>query len=108
MSSKCDFIFIVIFIIIISICIYVYCITICRLQKNFANVERRFNKKKLKKMSENISLKMGVKFAASLNMGKNLCLVLYIMSYNQYQLYQNNQKMIDCELPLGMIYVSLI
>ena len=24
-------------------------------------------------MSENISLKMGVKFAASLNMGKNLC-----------------------------------
>ena len=28
---------------------------------------------KKKKMSENISLKMGVKFAASLNMGKNLC-----------------------------------
>ena len=27
-------------------------------------------------MSENISLKMGVKFAASLNMGKNLCSVL--------------------------------
>ena len=25
------------------------------------------------KLSENISLKMGVKFAASLNMGKNLC-----------------------------------
>ena len=25
------------------------------------------------KMSENISLKMGVKFAASLNMGKNFC-----------------------------------
>ena len=24
-------------------------------------------------MSENVSLKMGVKFAASLNMGKNLC-----------------------------------
>ena len=24
-------------------------------------------------MNENISLKMGVKFAASLNMGKNLC-----------------------------------
>ena len=24
-------------------------------------------------MSENISLKMGVKFAASLNMGKNFC-----------------------------------
>ena len=27
----------------------------------------------LSEMSENISLKMGVKFAASLNMGKNLC-----------------------------------
>ena len=31
--------------------------------------------------SENISLKMGVKFAASLNMGKNLCLVLNIITY---------------------------
>ena len=29
-------------------------------------------------MSENISLKMGVKFAASLNMGKNVCQVIYI------------------------------
>ena len=32
-------------------------------------------------MSENISLKMGVKFEVSLNMGKNLCLVLYIYNY---------------------------
>ena len=32
-------------------------------------------------MSENISLKMCVKFAASLNMGKNLCWVLYIITY---------------------------
>ena len=32
-------------------------------------------------MSENISLKIGVKFPASLNMGKNLCGVLYI--YNE-------------------------
>ena len=31
-------------------------------------------------MSENISLKMGVKFAASLNMGKNLCYVLNIIT----------------------------
>ena len=30
------------------------------------------------------------------------------MSYNQHKLYQNNQKMMDCELPLGMIHVSLI
>ena len=32
-------------------------------------------------MKQNISLKMGLKFAASLNMGKNLCLVLYIITY---------------------------
>ena len=32
-------------------------------------------------MSENISLKMGLKFAASLNMGNNLCLVSYIYNY---------------------------
>ena len=32
-------------------------------------------------MSENISLKMGLKFAASLNMGKNLCRVLYMITY---------------------------
>ena len=31
-------------------------------------------------MSENISLKMGVKFAASLNMGENLCIL-----YNELQ-----------------------
>ena len=55
-------------------------------------------------MSENISLKMGVKFAASLNVGNSLCLVLYIityekgeMSYNQHKLYQNNQKVMNCE-----------
>ena len=48
-------------------------------------------------MSENISLKMGVQFAASLNMGKNLCGVLYVMSYNQHTLYKNNQKMMDYE-----------
>ena len=35
-------------------------------------------------MSENISLKMGVKFPPSFNMGKNSCCVLYIMSYNQH------------------------
>ena len=56
LSSKWDFIFIVIFIIIISICIYVYCITLCRLRKNFANVERRFNNKKIKKCNCNIGL----------------------------------------------------
>ena len=46
-------------------------------------------------MSENISLNMGLKFAASLNMGKNLCQVLNIitykmvrMSYNLHKLYQ--------------------
>ena len=48
-------------------------------------------------MSEKISLKMGVKFGASLNMGENLWGVLYIMSYNQHKLYKNNQKMMDCE-----------
>ena len=55
-------------------------------------------------MSENISFKMGVKFAASLNMGKTLCSVLYIityktvrMSFNQHKLYQHNQKMMDCK-----------
>ena len=32
-------------------------------------------------MSENISLKMGVKFAATLNMGKNLCQLLNIIAY---------------------------
>ena len=48
-------------------------------------------------MSKNIALKMGVKFAASLNMGKMSCLVLYMMSYNQHKLYKNNRKMIDCE-----------
>ena len=30
------------------------------------------------------------------------------MSYNQHKLYQNNQRLMDCELPLGMIHVSLI
>ena len=43
-------------------------------------------------MSENISPKMGIKFAASLNMGENLCGVLYTkvvrMSYNHHKLYQ--------------------
>ena len=47
-------------------------------------------------MSENISLKLGVNFAASHNMGKTLCLGLYIMSYNQHKLYENNQKIMDC------------
>ena len=32
-------------------------------------------------MSENISLKMGVKFAASLSMGKNLYQLLNIIAY---------------------------
>ena len=32
-------------------------------------------------MSENISLQMGVKFAQSLNMGKNLCDILNIITY---------------------------
>ena len=31
-------------------------------------------------MSENISLIMGLKFAASLNTGKNLCSVLYMIT----------------------------
>ena len=50
-------------------------------------------------MSENISLKMGLKFAVSLNMGKNLCSALYIItykmvrrSYNQHKLYQMNKR----------------
>ena len=30
------------------------------------------------------------------------------MSYNQHKLNRNNQKMMDCEWPLGMIYFSLI
>ena len=34
--------------------------------------------------------------------------VLYIMSYNRHKLYKNNQKMMDCEQPLGMINFSLI
>ena len=46
-------------------------------------------------MSENISLKMGVKFAASLNMGKSLCRVLSIMSYNQHRLYKKKEKKDD-------------
>ena len=58
-------------------------------------------------LSENISLKMGVKVAASFNMSKNLCWVVYIMSYNQHKLYRNNQKMMDCEWPFGMNF-SLI
>ena len=33
------------------------------------------------KMSENISLKMGIEFAVSLNMDENLCWVLYIITY---------------------------
>ena len=56
-------------------------------------------------MGDNISLKMGIIFAVSLNIGKNLCWVLnritykkkVRMSYNQHKLYQNNQKMMDCE-----------
>ena len=39
-------------------------------------------------MSENISLKMGLKFAASLNMGKNLCWVLYMFIIT----YKNGEK----------------
>ena len=30
------------------------------------------------------------------------------MSSNQHKLYQNNQKMMDCKLPLGMIHFSFI
>ena len=45
-------------------------------------------------MGENILLKMGVEFAASLNIGKNLCC---IMSYKQHELYKNDQKIMDCE-----------
>ena len=33
-------------------------------------------------MSEYISLKMGLKFAESLDTGKNLCYVLNIITYN--------------------------
>ena len=32
-------------------------------------------------MSENISLKMGVKFAVSLNLGEDLCSLLYVITY---------------------------
>ena len=45
-------------------------------------------------MGESISLKMDEKFAASLNMGKNLCC---IMSYKQHKLYKNDQKMMECK-----------
>ena len=34
-------------------------------------------------MSENISLKMGIIFAVSLNIGKNLCWVLNIITYKK-------------------------
>ena len=34
-------------------------------------------------MSEYISLKMGVKFADSLNTGKNLCYILNIITYRK-------------------------
>ena len=37
-----------------------------------------------------------------------LSIVYNIMSYNQHKLDKNNQNMMDCELPLGMIHVSLI
>ena len=47
-------------------------------------------------MSEYISLKMGVKFAQSLNMGKNLLRIEYNymvrMSYNLHKLYQMNKR----------------
>ena len=50
-------------------------------------------------MSEYISLKMGVKFAESLNTGKNLRYILNIitykmvrMSYNLHKLYQMNKR----------------
>ena len=33
-------------------------------------------------MSEKISLKKGVKFVISLNMGENVCRVLYLSRYN--------------------------
>ena len=46
-------------------------------------------------MSENISLKIGLKFAASLNMGIYVEFLLYIMSFNQHTFYQNNQRMLD-------------
>ena len=36
-------------------------------------------------MSENISLKMGLKFAASLNMGKNLYIITYKNCENELQ-----------------------
>ena len=47
-------------------------------------------------MSENVSLKMGVLFAVSVNMGKNLCCQYYIylhvktmsMSYDQNKFYE--------------------
>ena len=60
-------------------------------------------------MSENSSLRMGVKVAASLDMGKNLWVLdIALMSYNYHKLSNNNQKMMDCEWPLGMIHFSLI
>ena len=53
-------------------------------------------------MSEKISLKMGVKFAASLNMGENLGLVLLMMrtNYSQHKAIPIEQKVGDCEYPL--------
>ena len=30
------------------------------------------------------------------------------MTYNLHKLYKDNQKMMDCECPLGTIYFSLI
>ena len=40
-------------------------------------------------MSENISLKMGVKFAASLNMGEKFCLVLYVITCKMVRMQYN-------------------
>ena len=46
-------------------------------------------------MSGNSSLKMGLTFAASLNMGKNLCWVLYMITYEkgEYELQLNQHKL---------------
>ena len=32
-------------------------------------------------MSKNIPLKMGIRFAVSLNLGENLCSLLYVITY---------------------------
>ena len=50
-------------------------------------------------MSETISLKLGVKFAVSLNMGKNVCSVLYIITYKDGEIELQSIVRGDVHIP---------